>query len=423
MKKSMKFISLAECLVLLGLGGSSPLSAQVLKSTDSMSHLHAVPCQTQELICANAATPSFLKDGTLLLTWSAGGAVRVAKSHDLGKTFEPSVLIAEHQKFLDTGGDARPQIVSGDDGHVMIAYGYFKDLHWNAKVSYAVSSDQGEHFSAPHDLIAHGESERFPVLGLQSPGVVAIAWIDKRVVAQKKNAGQAALGGSIAYTQTKNWGETFEKEIIVSPQSCECCRIGMAVSGQGETVLAYRAIFAGSVRDHAVQTIKGALQPGAMARVSRDHWQTDVCPHQGPSLALTDDGQLHVTWFTLGTNRRGLFYARSDHQGKIFSEPMGIGREQFNPSRASIASQGATLWLVWKEFDGEKSRLRGMRSNDQGETWSSGQELMTTRGYSDHPILVLGRGQLHVSWLTRDEGYRLMPLGPLGPLGPSSHPQ
>lgn len=407
----MKSITLTVCVVLLGLWGLSPLSAQVLKSSDPMTHRLAVPCQSQELKCANAATPTFLNDGTLLLTWTSGGAVRVAPSHDLGKTFEPSVLIAEHQQFLDTGGDARPQIVADDDGHVLIAYGYFKDLHWNAKVAYAVSSDHGEHFSAPRELIEHGESERFPVLGLKRPGVVAIAWIDKRVVAQKKNAGKAALGGSIAYTQTSDWGETFEKEVVVSPQSCECCRIGLGVSGQGETVLAYRAIFAASVRDHAVQTIKGPFQPSAIARVSNDHWQTDVCPHQGPSLALTDDGALHVTWFTLGSNRRGLFYARSANQGKSFSEPMGIGREEFNPSRAYVASNGATLWLVWKEFDGERSMLRGMTSKDQGKTWSSGQELMATRGYSDHPILVLGQGQLHVSWLTRDEGYRLMPLG------------
>jgi len=379
-----------------------------------MNHLPAVPCQSQELMCANAATPTFLSDGTLLLTWTSGGAVRVAQSHDLGKTFEPSVLIAEHEKFLDTGGDARPQIVADDDGHVLIAYGYFKDRHWNAKVSYAVSSDHGEHFSAPRDLIKHGESERFPVLVLKSPGVVGIAWIDKRVVAQKKTAGQAALGGSIAYTQTSDWGETFDKEIIVSPQSCECCRIGMAVSGQGETVLAYRALFAGSVRDHAVQTvqtIKGHLQPSAMLRVSNDHWQTDVCPHQGPSLALTDAGRVHVTWFTLGANRRGLFYARALATSGTFSEPMSIGKEQLNPSRAYVASNGETLWLVWKEFDGESSRLWGMASKDQGESWSPGHELMATRGYSDHPILVLGQGQLHVSWLTRDEGYRLMTLG------------
>jgi len=411
----MKLLNAVQYLLCLGLGVMAPLFAEELPAPSSMpmghAHEHTQSCQTQELRCANAATPALLPNGSLLLTWTAGGAVNFAKSNDGGKTFEPTVTIAQHQASLDTGGDARPQIVADAQGHVMIAYGYFKDSHWNAKVNYAVSSDFGAHFSPSHELIDHGESERFPVLGLKHGGVVAVAWIDKRVVAQQKKAGKVVLGGSIAYTQTADWGKTFAKEVIVSPQSCECCRIGLGINLQGQSVLAYRAIFDGSVRDHAVQMINDQLKASPLDRVSNDHWKTDVCPHQGPSIAISDSGALHVTWFTQGDNRRGLYYAHTVNSGGSFSEPMKIGHEGGNPSRAYVASSRDTLWMVWKEFDGVSSTLWLMHSKDQGESWSPMEALMSTQGYSDHPLLVEGPDQIYVSWLTRQDGYQLRALG------------
>jgi BNR repeat-like domain len=405
------FHSMRRLWFLAAWGGVLSVGAQEMGSHSASLHAKANPCTSQELRCANAATPAFLPDSTLLLTWSAGGAILVAQSRDLGQTFGPPVTLAEHSKALDTGGDARPQIVASEEGHVLIAYGYFKDQQWNAKVSVVTSTDGGQHFQPPHDLIEHGESERFPVLGLKGPGRVEIAWIDKRRVAQQKRAGKPALGGSIFYTQTQDWGATFEKETMVAEQSCECCRIAM-VSQQDKTWLSYRALFAGSVRDHAVQSLSAARRVGPVLRVSQDQWQTDVCPHQGPSLAVSQDGALHVTWFTLGSQRQGLYYAHSLDGGHTFSTPLRIGRVSSRPSRAYVAMDSARLWLVWKEFDGERSSLWAMYSDDSGEKWSSTKEIMSTQGYSDHPLLVRSPSQMYVSWLTREDGYRLLPLTP-----------
>ncbi|WP_114636628.1 hypothetical protein [Polynucleobacter necessarius] len=52
-------------------------------------------CQGAGLECANAATPFFTPDGNLLLSWTASGVVSIAQSTDLGKTFSPTVQIAE----------------------------------------------------------------------------------------------------------------------------------------------------------------------------------------------------------------------------------------------------------------------------------------------------------------------------------------
>ncbi len=412
----MNLVKWSNVLLCLTLFGCASLSAQELKSHHPSVQLGAQAgaqvCDSRELACANAASPAWLADGSLALVWTAGGAVSVAKSLDGGRSFGPRVEIAEHQKNLDTGADARAQIIAHDDGHVLVVYGYFKDSHWNAKVNFSLSTDFAQHFTKPVAISKSDDSERFPVLALQKQGVVSIAWVDKRVVAQKNKSGKVALGGSIAYTQTSDWGQTFKKEIIINPESCECCRIGLAIDSNDRAVLAYRALFAGGVRDHAIQSVSDQYLPSALMRVSNDHWQTDVCPHQGPSVSVSETGAVHVTWFTQGSVRSGLYYAHALEGSPVFSEPLPIGNAALNPSRAYVLASGRSVWLVWKEFDGQTSSLHAMRSTDQGLTWSPSEELMSTRGYSDHPLLLKSGQGVYVSWLTRLNGYQLRRLDP-----------
>jgi hypothetical protein len=57
---------------------------------------------------------------------------------------------------------------------------------------------------------------------------------------------------------------------------------------------------------------------------------------------------------------------------------------------------------AWKEFDGERSLLRGMMSKDGGENWQE-HELASTGGASDQPRVVTFQDRFHVLWNTRNE--------------------
>ena len=103
-------------------------------------------CQGDGLQCANAATPFFGQNGKLLLAWTANGVVSLAQSTDLGKTFAPATKIAEHEKSLDTGSDARPQIVADKNGNMFLAYSFFKDSNWNAQINTVRSTDRRQYF-------------------------------------------------------------------------------------------------------------------------------------------------------------------------------------------------------------------------------------------------------------------------------------
>lgn len=367
-------------------------------------------CQGTGLGCANAATPFFTADGKLLLAWTANGVVSVAKSADLGKSFAPAISIAEHGKALDTGSDARPQIVSDSKNNIFLAYAFFKDSHWNAQINTTRSSDGGNTFSAPQSLVEDGSSQRFPSVLMKSDDSIFISWIDKRLVAAAKQKGTPRLGGSIAYSSSYDGGKTFQAEKFANESSCECCRIGASLDPKNQAVIAYRAIFPGGIRDQATQLItsKGA-EP--IRRVADDDWKTDACPHHGPSIAVSGSGKFHVAWFTQGTKRAGVFYANSSNQGVNYSNPVRIGAEGVNVARPYLLAIDRQVWLVWKEFDGSASSVYLKYSQDDGVSWSEPKVLAKTTAYSDHPLLLRQDQAVYLSWLTRADGYQLLKVG------------
>jgi hypothetical protein len=367
-------------------------------------------CVGAGLECANAATPFITSEGKLLLAWTAGGKVLVAQSSDLGRSFSEPLVVAEHGKSLDAGGDARPQIVSDSMNNIFLAYAFFKDSNWNAQVNMVRSSDGGITFGRPQSIVSDASSQRFPSLAITPSGFLFLSWIDKRLVAAAKNSGEKRLGGSIAYAFSNDFGKTFQPEKIANENSCECCRIGASADPKGGVAIIYRAIFPGGVRDHAVQRISES-NLGKIHRVSHDEWKTDACPHHGPSIAISQSGKIHAAWFTQGKARQGVFYARSGNDGVNFSSPMRVAGTDDNISRPYLLAIGKSVWLVWKSFDGEKNSIYLRSSNDDGVTWSSPQVVVSAGGYSDHPLLVRHNDEVFLSWLTRNDGYQLIPLG------------
>ena len=367
-------------------------------------------CQGAGLECANAATPFFAVDGKLLLAWTTNGVVSVAQSTDLGKSFTPAVSIAEHGKALDTGSDARPQIVSDSKGNIFLAYAFFKDSQWNAQINTARSVDGGKTFGAPESLVRDSSSQRFPSMLLKSDDSIFISWIDKRLVAAAKEKGRLRLGGSIAYSTSYDGGKTFQTEKFANESSCECCRIGVSLDPNNQPVIAYRAIFPGGIRDQATQLI-GSKGSEPIRRVADDDWKTDACPHHGPSIAVSGSGKFHVAWFTQGTKRSGVFYANSSNQGISYSNPVRVGAEGANVSRPYLLAIDRQVWLAWKEFDGAASSVYLKSSQDDGATWSEPKALTNTTGYSDHPLLLRQGQTVYLSWLTRADGYQLIKVG------------
>ncbi|MFO1079391.1 MAG: exo-alpha-sialidase [Reyranellaceae bacterium] len=359
---------------------------------------------------AFTATPAFGPDGALWLARTTGNRVLVAKSTDLGRTFAPTVAVTPQPLNLDWGPDARPHIAVDQRGDVIVTFALFQDKRFNGRAYFARSSDGGASFAAPQPLTRDATSQRFERVALDPTGRPFAAWLDKRNVAPAKAAGRSYAGAALAYAWSDDHGGSFGDTRIAHDNTCECCRLGVAFAGPGRPAVVFRNIFDGSVRDHAVVTFKDADTVGSFRRVSVDDWKIEACPHHGPSLAIAKDGSYHVAWFTDGRERKGLFYARASSETAPFETPRPLSSPERQPSRPFLLAAGNDLHLVWKEFDGSYVRVLWQVSRDSGRTWSTPQPAAQTDDASDHPLLVASGGRAYLSWLTKSEGFRLIPL-------------
>jgi hypothetical protein len=378
-----------------------------------MNHQHAseAACDEVALRCASKVTPAFSPDGTLWLAWMAGGQVSVASSKDAGRSFSTPVQVTKERLNLDWGPDARPKIVVARDGGIALAFSIFRDKAFNGQVLYTRSTDGGQSFAELRPITASNESQRFEALGLDADGTVFAAWLDKRNRIPAQQHGRKYDGAGLFFAASKDGGTTYSESRLAQDNTCECCRLGLAFAGPGRPVVVFRNIFEGGVRDHAVVAFSDLATPGEVHRISRDDWQIDACPHHGPSLSISAEGTFHVAWYTNGKVRKGLFYARSHDGGRTFSEPVSIGRPDRNPTRPYVVANARETALVWKEFDGEKTTVNLMISNDDGATWSAPKAISSTTDTSDHPLLVSDGRRLFLSWMTKADGYRFQPIG------------
>lgn len=355
------------------------------------------------------ASPAFAPDGTLWLARPTADRITVMRSSDLGRTFSAPVMVTPEPVNLDWGPDARARIAVDPKGGLIVTFAIFRDKNFNGRAYYARSTDNGASFTKPRPITADTTSQRFETIGVDPSGRVFAAWLDKRNIAKARAAGRAYPGAALAYAWEDGEAD-FGKTSIALDNTCECCRLGLAFAGAGRPAVMFRNIFPGSVRDHAVLTFKDPATPGPLRRVSVDDWKIEACPHHGPSLAIAADGSQHAAWFTDGAARKGLFYARADSAEAPFGEARALSSPDRQPARPFLLAQGRALHLVWKEFDGTNAVVRWQMSSDFGRTWSTARTIAETGDASDHPLLVADGSRAYLSWLTKVEGYRLIPL-------------
>jgi len=371
-------------------------------------------CVGTELKCATAVTPAFDAHNNLWVAWVAGGAVSVARSTDLGRTFTAATIIGQYGESIDFGADAKPQLAIDAQGRAVMAYGVFKDKAYNAQIWIATSASiwekDGPGFGVPRSLSSDPASQRFPVLSFTSTGRLFAAWLDKRTVARASKQGRAQAGAALAYAWSDDAGATFSGETIAEDNTCECCRLALAFDALRQPVIVFRAIYAEHERDPAVILLNSEGKPALLRRVAEDHWFIDGCPHHGPSVAVSADGALHAAWFTQGKARQGLFYARSENHRQQFSDAVPIGNVAQQPGRPSLLALGNHIWLAWKEFDGRHISIKEQYSNDAGRHWTNERIVAQTDHAADHPVLIAHDGAVFLSWATRDQGYRFIKL-------------
>ncbi len=335
--------------------------------------------------------------------------VLVDHSNDVGNTFSTPVAVNPDAEAISAEGDGRPKIALGKNGEIYLSWTQLLEKPYSGNVRFSRSTDGGKTFSVPvtindnHDVTGH----RFDAMTVSPDGKIYLAWLDKRDLDAAKKRGEKYGGSSLYYTVSDNGGTSFAANIKLVDHSCDCCRIALASPPEGAPVAFWRHDYDGNVRDHALARLDGKNE---MRRVSHDEWKIDACPHHGPAIAIASDNVYHLAWFDNAPKSHGLFYAQSKDTGQSFSAPLHFGDDMHKAGHPDVLSLGRNVFLVWKEFDGEVSKVEMMHSHDGGVSWSQPKSVADTHDASDHPLLAAYNGQVWLSWNTKLEGYRLIAL-------------
>lgn len=399
---TIKLFALLGSVFLLNLLAPSALAA------DAMPGMAAKAKAPRPELGASAA---FAPDGSLLVVAKQGEHVMIYRSADAGKTWSAPAAVNAQPEAISADGENRPKIAFAADGGLLVSWTHPLSKPNTGAIRLAQAAD-GQHFSPP--LTVHKDTaeitHRFESMLTTSDNKVILAWIDKRDLEIAKANKTPHRGAGIYAAVSTDGGHSFQPEFKLADHSCECCRLTSALDRDGSPLFMWRHVYAPNERDHAIARLKpdGTLE--SVKRATFDRWKVDGCPHHGPSLVVDRQGVRHAVWFNQTAGEGRVHYGRLIDQGgselKVEGQ-MTIGGPR--AAHADLGIVGSKLAIAWKEFDGERTQLHAMRSDDGGKTFRT-LPLAATEGASDQ-ARVIGHGEaFFVFWRTEKEGFRLFPL-------------
>lgn len=391
-----KWTGLLMLFSVFGLLSCAQTSTQLMVSGANHAHPHG----------GLQVAAAFGPDGKLWRATPDKQHIYVDYSTDQGKTFAAPVIINPESQRIKTSGENHPGIAVDHAGNVYVIYPAEGEKQ-PAMLYFSISAGGTGHFTPPAPI--SGKTEEANIyqgkLISDADGQAYVFWHDERDRTDWKQA-----GNSIYSTVLDAHSSSGITSVKVADTLCDCCRIAAAFDGNQQPILLARFIYPGSIRDHGLILMQKNGMPPLLRRATVDQWNIEACPEHGPALAIGADNRIHIAWFTQGSVRQGLFYAYSDDQGEHFSQPLHFGNPERLPSHPDILAQGKHIFLAWTEYNGAKTQLQVMQSSDGGQSWSAAKQVAEAANEADYPFLLSNQQGVFVSWNSKTEGYRLIPL-------------
>ena len=352
------------------------------------------------------ASAVFAADGTLLAVAKQGEHVMLYRSGDEGRNWSAPVAVNAVPEAVSADGENRPKIAIAPDGAVLVSWTRPLGKPYSGEIRFA-RADDGKSFEKP--ITVHRDRQeithRFETMIVDGAGRIHVAWIDKRDLETARTAKKGYRGAALYTAVSDDGGRSFRPEGKIADHSCECCRIAAANDVDGAPLFLWRHVFEPNERDHMIAKVSRDGAPVELRRATFDRWKIDACPHHGPSLAVAADGTRHAVWFDQVDGEGRVFHGRLA-DGRVEGQ-RAVGGER--AAHADIALAGKRLVIVWKEFDGARTQLRGEVSDDAGTSFKP-VALAATAGASDQPRLLVRRDSLYAFWRTEREGMQVLPL-------------
>ena len=351
---------------------------------------------------------TFAPDGRLWRLTPTKSAIYVDFSLDNGATYNSPVQVNKLEQKISAWPENPPAIKISPSGRINVLY--YADTEQKSTSFFSYSDDKGKTFSTPTLVSDHAKSAMHYMdkMLVDNDNNVYLFWHDTRHESHNSEWGAGAL--SLYYSIKTPSDQSLIKNEFLSNGICSCCRTATTFSNDGKPVIFARMVYKNGIRDHALIRMDNKNTWLKPQRVTKDNWSIEACPEHGPSIAIDQQNRTHLTWFTLGDIRKGIFYAHSDDFGKTVSAPVPLGNINHLPSHADVITLNQRVIIAWKEFDGEQTSLHIKESFDRGESWLNKSADLSTSSRNSHPKLMSNNSDIFLSWTTQNEGHRILKL-------------
>ncbi|NOR70259.1 MAG: exo-alpha-sialidase [Methylomarinum sp.] len=351
---------------------------------------------------------NFAPNGRLWRLIPGKQAIYLDYSNDYGKSYSSPVRINKIDQKISSWAENPPAIEISHSGRINVLY--YADDQQQSTSYFSYSDDDGKTFSTPTLISDHAKSAMHYMdkMLIDKNDQVYLFWHDTRHESHDKELGEGVL--SLYYSVNKPSDHSQFSNQFISSGICSCCRTATTFSAYGNPVILARMVYEHGIRDHALIYMNKDGSWQKPQRVTHDNWNIEACPEHGPALTIDDKNRTHLTWFTLGDTRRGIFYAQTDDNGKTLSAPIALGNIDHLPSHPDVISLKQRVVIVWKEFDGEQTSLHTKVSLDRGKSWINKTTGLISKSKNSHPKLITNNSDIFLSWFSKDNGHKFIKL-------------
>jgi hypothetical protein len=289
-----------------------------------------------------------------IVALDAQGRLYAQTSRDAGRRWSAPRVLPTGGERISADGETRPKIAFGPRGQVVVSYTQPQARPHTGFIRLLRSSDGGRTFEPP--VTVHEDRQpithRFESIAFDARGTLHTVWIDKRDLeanraAREAGGGESYRGAAIYRNESVDGGRSFGPDTKVADHTCECCRIALAPHPRGGVVAMWRHVFEPNERDHAFAWLGRSSEP---VRATWDRWRLDGCPHHGPGLAAAAGGGWHAVWFGERDAQARVRYGRLGPDGAPQGEAVALPDD--GAEHADVASTGRHVAIAWRSFDG-----------------------------------------------------------------------
>lgn len=323
------------------------------------------------------------------------------RSDDGGDHFGEPIRLNEIPGEVRSHGETAPKLLLGPRSEL---YAF-----WVGKgaLRLARSLNYGRSFEPPLEVPTGSEDPpSFFNAEVSADGILMIAWLGRLP------GEETAPGTSLLVSATsKDRGKTFSAPTVIARDVCPCCRPTVTAGEKGEGFVVWRQVV-GEVRDMvAAKTADGGKTWSSPVPVSNDGWKIPGCPHSGAAVALVRD-ELYVTWYSEAEGRGKLYATKSPTAKLGFGPRRELSRGVHDANHPSLAVSGDEVLAAFQGRDPAERGgwgplgvyVRSLTGDEPALRVPSG-----TASASYAEVVPLGAGKWFVAWTaTKESGPEIL---------------